>query len=86
MCLIVALEFDTEQSAVIMPRHHSDFNFPQKAVMLFMEPEIDEFAACNKCEVIGKFVSVTKKHGQHTAFTVDFLANVEAYDIKKLGK
>lgn len=32
---IPILEFDTEQSAVIMPGHHSDYNFPQKAVMLF---------------------------------------------------
>ena len=57
---IPILEFDTEQSAVIMPGHHSDFNFPQKAVMLFMESEIDDFAAHNECEVVGKFVSVTK--------------------------
>lgn len=57
---IPILEFDTEQSAVIMPGHHSDFNFPQKAVMLFMEPEIDDFVAHNPCEVIGEFVSVTK--------------------------
>lgn len=46
------LEFDTEQSAVIMPGHHSDYNFPQKAVMLFMEPEIDDFAAHNECEIV----------------------------------
>lgn len=57
---IPILEFDTEQSAVIMPGHHSDYNFPQKAVMLFMEPEIDDFVTHNKCEVVGKFVSVTK--------------------------
>ena len=58
---IPILEFDTEQSAVIMPGHHSDHNFPQKAVMLFMEPEIDDFVAQNECEVVGKFVSVTKE-------------------------
>ncbi|MCM1088831.1 MAG: aminoglycoside 6-adenylyltransferase, partial [Muribaculaceae bacterium] len=57
---IPILEFDTEQSAVIMPGHHSDYHFPQKGVMLFMEPEIDDFVAHNECEVIGKFVSVTK--------------------------
>lgn len=57
---IPILEFDTEQNAVIMPGHHSDYNFPQKAVMLFVEPEIDDFVAPNKCEVVGKFVSVTK--------------------------
>lgn len=58
---IPILEFDTEQSAVIMPGHHSDYHFPQKAAMLFMEPEIDAFAAENKCEVAGKFISVTKE-------------------------
>lgn len=58
---IPILEFDTEQSAVIMPGHHSDYNFPQKAVMLFMEPEIDDFVAENECEIVGKFVSVTKE-------------------------
>lgn len=58
---IPILEFDTEQGAVIMPGHHSDYNFPQKAVMLFMEPEIDDFVAENECEIVGKFVSVTKE-------------------------
>lgn len=57
---IPILEFDTEQSAVIMPGHHSDYHFPRKAVMLFMEPEIDNFVAQNHCEIVGKFVSVTK--------------------------
>ena len=33
---IPILEFDTEQSAVIVPGHHSDYHFPRKAVMLFM--------------------------------------------------
>ena len=59
---IPILEFDTEQKAIIMPGHHSDYNFPQKAVMLFMEqPEIDDFVAENECEIVGKFVSVTKE-------------------------
>lgn len=58
---IPILEFDTEQTAVIMPGHHSDYLFPHKAVMLFMEPEIDDFVAENECEVVGKFISVTKE-------------------------
>ena len=58
---IPILEFDTEQSAVIMPGHHSDYNFPQKAVMLFMGPEIDDFVTENECEIVGKFISVTKE-------------------------
>lgn len=31
---ILILEFDTEQHAVIMPGHHSEYHFPRKAVML----------------------------------------------------
>ncbi len=57
---IPILEFDTEQKAVIMPGHYSDYNFPPKGVMLFMEPEIADFVAENECEVVGKFVNVTK--------------------------
>lgn len=57
---IPILEFDTEQSAVIMPENCYDYHFPHKAVMLFMEPEIDDFVAKNECEVVGKFESVTK--------------------------
>lgn len=55
------LEFDTEPSAVIMPGHHTDYHFPQKAVMLFMEPEIQDFVTENKCEKVGTFISVTKE-------------------------
>lgn len=55
------LEYDTEQKAVIMPGHHSDFKFPERAVMLFMEQEINDFVAENECEIVGKFVSVTKE-------------------------
>lgn len=58
---IPILEFDTEQDAVIMPGHHSDYRFTPKAVMLFMEPEIEAFVAENECEVVGKFISVTKE-------------------------
>ncbi len=58
---IPILEFDTEQNAVLMPGHHSDYKFPQKAVMLFMESEIDAFVTKNKCDIVGKFVSVTKE-------------------------
>lgn len=58
---IPILEFDAEQSAVIMPGHDSDYHFPKKAAMLFMEHEADDFAAENKCEVIGGFKSITKE-------------------------
>ena len=58
---IPILEFDTEQSAVIMPENCYDYHFLQKAVMLFMEPEIEDFVAENECEVVGKFETVTKE-------------------------
>ena len=57
---IPILESDTEQNVVINPGHHSDYNFPQKAVMLFMEPEIDDFVAQNECEVVGKIEAICR--------------------------
>lgn len=58
---IPILEFDTEQKAVLMPGHHSDYGFPRKAVMLFMDSQINDFVAENECEIIGKFESITKE-------------------------
>lgn len=63
---IPILEFDTEQNAVIVPGHHSDYSFPPKAVMLFMNEEIDDFVAENDCEVVGTFVSITKEFYVYT--------------------
>lgn len=54
------LEYDTDSMAVIMPEDSTDFHFPKRAVMLFMEKEIDDYTMTNECEVIGQFVSVTK--------------------------
>ncbi len=57
---IPILEFDTEQEAMITPGHHTEYRFPEKAVMLFVEPKIIEYAVEQGCEVIGEFESVTK--------------------------
>ena len=57
---IPILEFDSEEKAVLMPGHGWDYKFTEKAVMLFMEPEIEEYVSKNKCEIVGKFESVTK--------------------------
>lgn len=57
---IPILEYDTNSKAVIMPGHSANFNFPERAVMLFMEKEIDDYAMSNECEIIGQFVSITK--------------------------
>lgn len=57
---IPILEYDTEQQAVLMPGHGQDYKFTKKAVMLFMESEIDEYLASHSCEIVGEFESVTK--------------------------
>ena len=44
------LEYDTNSMAVIMPGHSTNFHFPERAVMLFMETEIDDYAMTNKCD------------------------------------
>lgn len=54
------LEYDTESKAMIMPGHSTDFHFPERAVMLFMETEVDDYALEKNCEIIGRFISVTK--------------------------
>ncbi|RDU23657.1 nucleoside phosphorylase [Anaerosacchariphilus polymeriproducens] len=55
------LEYDTDSKALIMPGHHWDYKFCEKAVMLFMEAEIEEFVATHDCEIVGKLESITKK-------------------------
>ena len=54
------LEYDTESKAIIMPGHSTDFHFPERAVMLFMDTEVDHYALENDCEIIGQFNTVTK--------------------------
>ena len=43
------LEYDTEGKAIIMPGHSTDFHFPERAVMLFMETEVENYAVENDC-------------------------------------
>ncbi len=57
---IPILEYDTAQEAIIMPGHSWDYQFTKKAVMLFMNTEIEEYALEHDCEVVGEFVTVTK--------------------------
>lgn len=57
---IPILEYDTEEQAVLMPGERWNYEFTEKVVMLFMEPEIDDYVASHACEVVGEFVSVTK--------------------------
>ncbi len=55
---IPILEYDTENTAVIMPGHSSDFKFTEKAVLLFMDDEIDDYVLENNCEITGVFKKI----------------------------
>ncbi len=57
---IPILEYDTNSKAVIMPEHSTNFHIPERAVMLFMDKEIDHYVTINECEIIGHFISITK--------------------------
>mgnify|MGYP002512036179 CR=1 FL=1 len=57
---IPILEYDTEKSAMLMPGHSWDYQFTEKAVMLFMEPEIEDYVKAHDCRVVGRFECVTK--------------------------
>lgn len=57
---IPILEFDSQKEAVLMPGHSWEYEFTNKAVLLFMEQEIEEYVSANKCEIVGRFESVTK--------------------------
>ncbi len=54
------LEFDTEQSAVIMPNRKNLYNFPQKCIFAFLEDTTENYALQNGSEKIGEFLSITK--------------------------
>lgn len=57
---IPILEYDNNDLAVIMPGSRIEFHFPERAVMLFMEKEVEDYAKVNNCEVIGEFANITK--------------------------
>ncbi len=57
---IPILEYDTEMQAVLMPGHAGNYRFTERAVLLFMEPEIDAYATAHQCRITGTFECVTK--------------------------
>lgn len=57
---IPILEYDTQQKAILTPEDSCGYKFANKAVMLFMEREVEEYALNHNCEVVGKFECVTK--------------------------
>lgn len=60
---IPILEFDTEKTAVIMPRHQNlDLHLPEKAVFAFMCEYVDEYAKESGGKQVGIFESATKDY------------------------
>lgn len=58
---IPILEFDTDPTAVLMPRHENlDLKLPSKAVFPFLGDYVERFAASNNCRQVGEFISATK--------------------------
>ncbi len=55
---IPILEYDTDKNAVIMPGHSTAFKFTKKAVLLFMNDEIDDYVLENNCEITGVFKKI----------------------------
>lgn len=68
------LEYDSAQTAVIMPNRKELFNFPKKAVFPFLFDEIEKYAETNKCTKIAEFVSITKIYPIYKT-------NYQGYDI-----
>ncbi|MCI8327550.1 MAG: nucleoside phosphorylase [Lachnospiraceae bacterium] len=57
---IPIMEYDTEKTAVLMPGHSWDYQFAKRAVLLFMEEEIDDYVRSHHCKIVGRFESITK--------------------------
>ncbi len=55
---IPILEYDSDKSAMLMPGHSFDYKFTKRAVLLFMQEEISDYVAKNKCEVTGVFKKI----------------------------
>ncbi len=54
---IPILEFDADRTAVIMAESFTKRILPDKAVMLFMKEDADEYVRKNKCELLCRFDS-----------------------------
>lgn len=60
---IPILEFDTDNTAVIMPTHEKlDLELPKKAVFAFLGEHIDEYAKKHGAVQVGQFLSATKNY------------------------
>ena len=60
---IPILEFDSDESAVIVPTHEKlNLNLPKKAVFAFLGEHIDEYARTHNAVRVGEFTSETKDY------------------------
>lgn len=57
---IPILEYDDNETAIIMPNRNNLYKFPKKAVFPFLADEVEKFAISNNCEKIGEYVTATK--------------------------
>jgi len=58
---IPILEFDTDNTAVIMPSHEGlSMSLPPKAVFAFLGDTIDDYAKRHNAKLVGRFESATK--------------------------
>ena len=55
------LEFDTNENAIIMPRHEGhDIELPRKGVLAFLGDEVEKFAEAHNARKVKDFISITK--------------------------
>lgn len=60
---IPILEFDSDQTAVIMPRHEKlALQLPRKAVFVFLGEYVEQYAKKQRCKQVSTFVSATKDY------------------------
>ncbi len=60
---IPILEYDDTQTAVIQPTHEKlSLQLPKKVIFAFLGEAIDTYANEHKAEIIGEFISITKKY------------------------
>jgi len=60
---IPILEYDDNQTAVIMPTHEKlQFPLPEKVVFAFLGDTIDTYAKKQNAKTVAEFVSITKKY------------------------
>lgn len=55
------LDFDEDDYSITMPEADKGFTIPERAVLLFMADEVEQYAKANDCRVLGGFNCVIKE-------------------------